>query len=64
MSLKTPHWQGAFDQDGQLAETSRRKLADRLVADRILVSGYHFPWPGAGTLAKDGAGYALVPLAA
>jgi glyoxylase-like metal-dependent hydrolase (beta-lactamase superfamily II) len=64
MSLKTPHWQGAFDQDGPLAEASRRKLADRLVADRILVSGYHFPWPGAGTLAKDGAGYALVPLAA
>jgi glyoxylase-like metal-dependent hydrolase (beta-lactamase superfamily II) len=64
MSLKTPHWQGAFDQDGPLAETSRRKLADRLVADRILVSGYHFPWPGAGTLTKDGAGYALVPLAA
>jgi glyoxylase-like metal-dependent hydrolase (beta-lactamase superfamily II) len=64
MSLRTPHWQGAFDQDGPLAEASRRKLADRLVADRILVSGYHFPWPGAGTLTKDGAGYALVPLAA
>jgi glyoxylase-like metal-dependent hydrolase (beta-lactamase superfamily II) len=64
MSLKTPHWQGAFDHDGPLAEASRRKLADRLVADRILVSGYHFPWPGAGTLAKDGAAYALVPLAA
>jgi glyoxylase-like metal-dependent hydrolase (beta-lactamase superfamily II) len=60
MSLKTPHWQGAFDQDGPLAEASRRKLADRLVADKILVSGYHFPWPGAGTLVRDGAGYALV----
>jgi glyoxylase-like metal-dependent hydrolase (beta-lactamase superfamily II) len=59
LSLRTPQWQGAFDQDGPLAEQSRRNLADRLVADKIMVSGYHFPWPGAGTLAKDGTGYAL-----
>lgn len=64
MSLKTPQWHGAFDQDGPLAEKSRRALADRIVADKVMVSGYHFPWPGAGTLAKDGAGYALVPLQA
>lgn len=56
LSLKTPHWHGVFEQDGQLAEKSRRALADRLVADKVLVSGYHFPWPGAGTLAKDGLG--------
>jgi glyoxylase-like metal-dependent hydrolase (beta-lactamase superfamily II) len=60
-SMKTPQWHGVFDQDGPTAEASRRKLADRLVADKILVSGYHFPWPGAGTVSKDGAGYALAP---
>lgn len=59
LSLRTPHWQGVFDQDGPLAEQSRRGLAERLVADKIMVSGYHFPWPGAGILAKDGSGYAL-----
>jgi glyoxylase-like metal-dependent hydrolase (beta-lactamase superfamily II) len=63
-SLKTPEWQGAFDQDGALAETSRRKIADRIVADKVIVSGYHFPWPGAGTLAKDGTGYAMTLLSA
>jgi glyoxylase-like metal-dependent hydrolase (beta-lactamase superfamily II) len=61
LSLRTPHWHGVFDHDGPLAERSRRSLADRIVADKIMVSGYHFPWPGAGTLAKDGAGYALTP---
>lgn len=61
MSLPNPGWQGVFDQDGPTAEASRRKMADRLVADKILVSGYHFPWPGAGRITKDGAGYALVP---
>ena len=59
-SLKTPHWQGAFDQDGPLAEKSRRALADRLVADKVAVAGYHFPWPGGGMITKDGDGYALV----
>lgn len=64
LSMKTPHWHGAFDQDGPTAEKSRRLMADRLVADKVLVSGYHFPWPGAGTLAKDGNGYALMPATA
>jgi glyoxylase-like metal-dependent hydrolase (beta-lactamase superfamily II) len=58
-SMKTPQWQGAFDQDGPTAERSRRMLAERLVADRVLVTGYHFPWPGGGTLSRDGAAYAL-----
>ncbi len=59
LSLHTPDWQGVFDQDGPTAVQSRRRLADRLVADRIMVAGYHFPWPGVGTLARDGTGYAL-----
>jgi hypothetical protein len=50
-----------FDQDAALAERSRRALADRIVTDGIMVSGYHFPWPAAGTLARDGAGYVLTP---
>jgi glyoxylase-like metal-dependent hydrolase (beta-lactamase superfamily II) len=54
-----PGWRGAYDQDGALAEASRRKLLDRVVADKIMICGYHFPFPGAGTIAKDGDGYAL-----
>jgi glyoxylase-like metal-dependent hydrolase (beta-lactamase superfamily II) len=61
LSLATPQWQGVFDQDSQLAVKSRRALAERIVADKVMVSGYHFPWPGAGALAKDGEGYVLTP---
>ncbi len=61
MSLPNPGWHGVFDQNAALAEKSRRTLADRLVADKIPVAGYHFPWPGAGIIAKDGAGYTLTP---
>jgi glyoxylase-like metal-dependent hydrolase (beta-lactamase superfamily II) len=52
-----PEWQGAYDQDGPLAVESRKKLLDRVIADKMLVCGAHFPFPGAGSFAKDGAGY-------
>jgi glyoxylase-like metal-dependent hydrolase (beta-lactamase superfamily II) len=54
-----PGWHGVFDQDAVLAEASRRKLIERVIADRMLICGTHFPWPGLGTIAKDGAGYAV-----
>jgi glyoxylase-like metal-dependent hydrolase (beta-lactamase superfamily II) len=57
--VANPGWRGAYDQDGATAETSRRALLDRVIADKIQICGYHFPFPGAGTIAKDGSGYAL-----
>jgi glyoxylase-like metal-dependent hydrolase (beta-lactamase superfamily II) len=54
-----PGWHGAFDQDAPLAETSRRKLLDRVIADKMPICGTHFPWPGFGRIARDGAGYAV-----
>ncbi len=57
--VANPGWRGAYDQDGATAEASRRKLLDRVIADKIMICGYHFPFPGAGTIAKDGTGYAL-----
>ena len=57
--VANPGWRGAYDQDGATAETSRRALLDRVIADKIQICGYHFPFPGAGTIAKDGTGYAL-----
>ena len=57
--VANPGWHGQYDQDAALAEASRRKLLDRVIADKIMICGYHFPFPGAGTIAKDGAGYAL-----
>jgi len=57
--VANPGWHGQYDQDPTTAEASRRKLLDRVVADKIMICGYHFPFPGAGTIAKDGTGYAL-----
>jgi glyoxylase-like metal-dependent hydrolase (beta-lactamase superfamily II) len=54
-----PGWHGVFDQDAVVAEASRRKLLDRVIADKMMICGSHFPWPGLCTIARDGAGYAL-----
>jgi glyoxylase-like metal-dependent hydrolase (beta-lactamase superfamily II) len=61
--MANPGWHGAYDQDGPLAEATRRKLLDRVIADKMMICGYHFPFPGAGTIAKDGNAYALTVMA-
>ena len=53
-----PGWHGVFDQDPVVAEISRRKLLDRVIADKMMICG-SLPWPGLGKIARDGAAYAL-----
>jgi glyoxylase-like metal-dependent hydrolase (beta-lactamase superfamily II) len=62
LCARHPEWYGAFDQDGTMAEASRRKLLDRVVADHMLICGSHFPWPGLAKIAKDGGSYAYTTL--
>jgi len=57
--VANPGWHGQYDQNPDLAEASRRKMLDRVVADKVMICGYHFPFPAAGRIAKDGTGYAL-----
>lgn len=60
--VKNPGWHVAFDADPVMAETNRRRWFDKAVAEKAIVTGYHYGMPGAGTFQKDGAGYAFVPL--
>ena len=57
-----PDWQAAFDIDGVEAVATRKKLFDRAAADRMLVTGYHFPFPACGHLIKTANGYEHVPM--
>jgi hypothetical protein len=45
-----------------MAEKSRRAVFSQAVADGAVLTGYHWGMPGAGTIRKDGDGYALVPV--
>ena len=56
-----PGWHLMYDQDPAQAETTRRKVYDMLVADKMRVQGFHYPFPANGFVEKDGNGYRLVP---
>jgi glyoxylase-like metal-dependent hydrolase (beta-lactamase superfamily II) len=64
INLKNPGWHIAFDADAALAEANRRKIMDRAISENAILTGYHWGMPGAGTIKKDGKGYALVPVKA
>ena len=57
-----PDWQAAFDVDGAAAVATRKRIFDRAAADRMLVTGYHFPFPACGHLIKTATGYEHVPV--
>jgi glyoxylase-like metal-dependent hydrolase (beta-lactamase superfamily II) len=59
---RNPEWQAIFDMDGNMAVDTRKKLLDRASADRMLVQGYHFPFPASGYIGRDGKGYNFVPV--
>jgi hypothetical protein len=52
-------WQAAFDVDGSATIATSKRLFDRAAADRMLVTGNHFPFPAAATSSKP-----LVPIEA
>jgi glyoxylase-like metal-dependent hydrolase (beta-lactamase superfamily II) len=56
-----PDWQPTIDVDGPRAVATRKALLDRAAADRMLVHGYHFPFPAMGHIAKIAGGYDFVP---
>ncbi len=59
---RNPGWHAVFDMDGAQAEQTRRKLYDMAATEKLLIQGYHYPFPAAGYIEKDGAGYRLVPI--
>lgn len=56
-----PEWQPTIDIDGPRAVETRKALLDRATADRMLVHGYHFPFPAVGHIARQRSGYDFVP---
>jgi hypothetical protein len=58
---RRPDFQIVFDMDGAAAEATRRRVFDRIAAERMRVAGFHFPFPATGFMAKEGNGYRFVP---
>jgi glyoxylase-like metal-dependent hydrolase (beta-lactamase superfamily II) len=59
--VRNPNWYFLFDVDGPLAEQTRRKFYDMVIADKLRIQGFHFPFPAVGFIEKDGNGYRWMP---
>lgn len=55
-----PGWHPFVDQDFTMAEATRRKVFDMLAAEKMLVQGFHFPFPALAHVEKSGDGYRQV----
>ena len=61
VSFRHPEWPFGFDQDVPLAAKARLAFLDRAAADKTLVGGYHFPFPGFGHVVREESGYRWLP---
>jgi glyoxylase-like metal-dependent hydrolase (beta-lactamase superfamily II) len=59
VSFEYPDWQPAMDQEPDKAVATRKRLLDRLTADKHQLIGYHLPEPGLGRVARKGQGFAF-----
>ena len=54
-------WRPGPDRDQEGAAATRQRIFDQAAADRMLVLGFHFPFPGLGNILRTDTGYAWVP---
>jgi glyoxylase-like metal-dependent hydrolase (beta-lactamase superfamily II) len=60
--VRNPGWHAYYDQDPVTAEATRRKVYDMLVAEKMMVQGFHYPFPSHAYVEKSGSGYREVPV--
>ncbi len=61
--VRNPGWHPFFDHDPMQAEAMRRKVYDMLVAEKMLVQGFHYPFPALAHVEKTAIGYREIPVA-
>ncbi len=62
--VRNPGFHIMFDQDAQMAEATRRKIYDMLVAEKMPVQGFHYPFPALARIEKTSTGYREIPITA
>jgi glyoxylase-like metal-dependent hydrolase (beta-lactamase superfamily II) len=61
IQIPNPEVGVAFDADGLQAIETRRKMFDRVAADKMLTAGMHIHFPGFGRIKTEGKGFQLCP---
>lgn len=54
-------WRPGPDRDQEGAAAARARIFDRAAAERMLVLGFHYPFPGLGRILRTDTSYAWVP---
>jgi glyoxylase-like metal-dependent hydrolase (beta-lactamase superfamily II) len=58
---RNPGWHAFYDHEPVQAEATRRKVYDRLVAERMQVQGFPYPCPSLAHVEKTSTGYREIP---
>jgi len=58
--VRNPNWQLIGDTDKPQAVETRKKLYDMAASEKMMVQGFHFPFPCVAYVEKSGSGYRLV----
>ncbi|OKO75503.1 hypothetical protein AC629_33915, partial [Bradyrhizobium sp. NAS80.1] len=56
-----PEWGVAFDQDPELAASTRKRAFEMAASDNLMVAGAHIGFPGLLKIVKDGDAWKPVP---
>ena len=56
-----PGWHAFYDHEPVQAEATRRKVYDMLSAEKMLVQGFHYPFPSVAHVEKTATGYREIP---
>lgn len=62
ISFQHPEWHPTADHVPDQAADTRKRLLDRLAADRSKLIGFHLPYPGVGTVERKDGAYRFVAL--
>lgn len=61
VAFEHPRWRFLYDDYGEQAVRTRVRLLERAASEGLLLSGYHFPFPGVGRVFRDGSEYRWLP---
>lgn len=62
LSLQRPHWQANVDDDKAKAVSTRHRLLAMAADQRLLVAGFHMPFPGLGHVERNGDAFRWIPV--
>lgn len=57
-----PGWHAFYDHEPVQAEATRRKVYDMLSAEKMMVQGFHYPFPSVAHVEKTADGYREIPM--